>query len=115
MLNIQAANVTVMVTNLDNAIKFYTEILGMTLKNRYGQHWADLEGYGLAIGLHLTDRKMKRADNLQIGLKVPDIDKAIIALAQNGVHVKKNNEDQVKLASFMDPDNNTLYLVRSDW
>jgi len=53
MANIKSINVTVMVSNLDRAIQFYTESLGLTLKNRYGAHWADIEGPGIVIGLHL--------------------------------------------------------------
>ncbi len=112
MTEIQSANVTIMVTNMDTAINFYTETLGLTLKNRHGDHWADIEGPGIAIGLHPTDKDIYRADNLQIGLKVPNLDKAISELEQKGIQFKINNDDQVRLAFFTDPDNNTLYLVQ---
>ena len=55
-MNIQSSNITVMVTNMDAAVRFYTETLGMTLKSRYGNNWADVEGPGIAIGLHPTDK-----------------------------------------------------------
>jgi catechol 2,3-dioxygenase-like lactoylglutathione lyase family enzyme len=56
-------NATVHVANLDDAIRFYTESLGLTLTNRFGGHWATVRtgpSYwtshevlaGLTIGLH---------------------------------------------------------------
>ena len=59
MTNIQDCNVTVMVSNMDNAIKFYSETLGFKLKARYGDHWADIEGPGIAIGLHPASKDVK--------------------------------------------------------
>jgi catechol 2,3-dioxygenase-like lactoylglutathione lyase family enzyme len=56
-------NATVHVANLDDAIRFYTESLGLMLTNRFGGHWATVRtgpSYwtssealaGLTIGLH---------------------------------------------------------------
>lgn len=115
MIQIQGANITVMVSDMDIAVKFYTETLGFTLKNRYGDHWADIDGPGIAIGLHPTDKDIKKGDNLQIGLKVPDLDKAISELEQKGVRFKIHQDDQVRLAFFTDPDNNMLYLAQTQW
>jgi catechol 2,3-dioxygenase-like lactoylglutathione lyase family enzyme len=112
MIDIISCNVTVMISSMDKSIKFYTDVLGLKLKNRFGDHWADIEGPGIAIGLHPTLKDLTRQDNLQIGLKVPDLDRAILYLEENGVQVKKDNDDQVKIAFFADPDNNTLYLVQ---
>lgn len=112
MIKIESANVTVMVSNLDTAINFYTEVLGMTLKNRFSEHWADIEGPGISIGLHPTNKKISIGENIQIGLKVPDLERATSELKSRGIRFKGNDEDQVQLASFCDPDNNTLYLVQ---
>ena len=112
MIAIQSCNVTVMVNSLDASIKFYTETLGFSLKNRYGEHWADIEGPGISIGLHPNNKEIKVGDNLQIGLKVPDVMKAISELEKKGVAFNINNADKVKLAAFKDPDGNTLYLVQ---
>jgi catechol 2,3-dioxygenase-like lactoylglutathione lyase family enzyme len=56
-------NATVYVSNLDDAIRFYTSSLGLQLTNRFGGHWATVQtgpsywttdeaGAGLTIGLH---------------------------------------------------------------
>jgi catechol 2,3-dioxygenase len=58
---ISGGNATVYVADMDAAVRFYTGTLGLTLTNRFGQHWATLEsaptywsenGAGLTIGLH---------------------------------------------------------------
>ena len=46
-------NATVYVSNMDQAVRFYTEVLGLTLTNRFGNHWATVRaGKSLVIGLH---------------------------------------------------------------
>ena len=58
---ISGGNATVYVADMDAAIQFYTGTLGLSLTNRFGNHWATLEsapcywsesGAGLTIGLH---------------------------------------------------------------
>ncbi len=116
MLNIESSNVTIMVSNMDKAILFYTETLGLKLGNRYGDHWADIEGPGISIGLHPASKDLKKGDNLSIGFKVTDIDKSVSELSKKGVIFKLQDDDQVRLASFTDPDGNAMYLVQtSDW
>ncbi len=48
---IQEGNVTVMVSDLERAIRFYTEALGLKLKWRWGDY-AEVEAPGVTIGLH---------------------------------------------------------------
>ena len=111
MALIQSANVTVMVSDLDAAINFYVDTLGFTLVNRFGEHWADIEGPGIAIGLHPTDKPIAAGTNLQIGLRVQNLAKSVAMLEEKGVEFQNQDEAQVRLASFQDPDGNTLYLV----
>ncbi len=47
-----SANVTLMASDLNGAVGFYTDILGLRLKVRYGDNWAEVETPGLTIGLH---------------------------------------------------------------
>jgi catechol 2,3-dioxygenase-like lactoylglutathione lyase family enzyme len=50
---ISGGNATVFVSNMDRAVEFYCDVLGMRLSNRFGDHWATVEaGKGLTIGLH---------------------------------------------------------------
>ena len=81
---IESGNVTVMVSDLDQSIRFYVDVLGLKLKNRYGEHWADIEGPGIAIGLHPTNKTIAKGDNLQIGLRVANLKQAVSELQQKG-------------------------------
>src|SRR5687767_6491234 len=50
---INGGNATVYVSNMDRAVRFYTEVLGLKLTNRFGNHWATVQvGKNLVIGLH---------------------------------------------------------------
>jgi catechol 2,3-dioxygenase-like lactoylglutathione lyase family enzyme len=104
-----------MVSNMDTAIHFYTEILGLKLKSRYGDHWADIEAPGMSIGLHPAAKAMKTGDNLSIGFSIKDLDEAAALLKQAGVPVQLKDDGQVNLAMFTDPDGNALYLAQSKW
>ena len=115
MTHIQNSNITVMVTNMDTAIKFYTETLGFKLKNRYGNNWADIEGPGIAIGLHPSGNEVIKGNNLSIGFKVKDLGQAIKAMEEKGVKFKIHDDTKVRLAFFTDPDSNDLYLAQSEW
>ncbi|MDH3247133.1 MAG: VOC family protein [Saprospiraceae bacterium] len=112
MLDIKSANVTVMISDMDASIKFYTEVLGFQLVNRFGDHWADVQGPGISIGLHPTSADQARANNLQIGLRVDNLEQSVSTLKNLGVPVAANSDDQVRLATFSDPDENILYLVQ---
>ena len=50
---ISGGNATVYVSNMDAAVRFYTDNLGLKLTNRVGNHWATIEtGHGRPEGLH---------------------------------------------------------------
>src|ERR1700738_4535753 len=72
-------NVTVYVSNMDRAVRFYSETLGLKLAYRFGDLWASIEaGTGLIIGLHPASsalpsgRKGARAVGLQLMGSLPD-------------------------------------------
>jgi predicted enzyme related to lactoylglutathione lyase len=55
---ISGGNATVFVSNMDRAVEFYSDVLGMKLSNCFGDHWATVEaGKGLTIGLHPASSK----------------------------------------------------------
>ncbi|TNE79933.1 MAG: VOC family protein [Bacteroidetes bacterium] len=115
MPNIQSAAITIMVSDMDKSIAFYAEVLGFKVKSRYGNHWADLEIPGLHIGLHPTDKPIAKGENMQIGLKVSDLDETVKELETKGIQFTFNPDDQVNIATFQDPDGNTLYFIKADW
>jgi len=52
MVEIKKAYATIMVDDLDKAVDFYTNVLGMVEDLRFGDNWAEMVVRGLTIGLH---------------------------------------------------------------
>ena len=111
MSQILASNITIMVSDMGTSIKFYTEVLGFKLKNRYGDHWADIEAPGLSIGIHPAHPYVRYGDSMSLGLKVVNLAEAMNQLKSKGVEFIERDDTQVQLASFTDPSGNALYLV----
>jgi catechol 2,3-dioxygenase-like lactoylglutathione lyase family enzyme len=118
---IHGGNATVYVSNMDNAIRFYTEVLGLKLTNRFGNHWATVQaGKSLTIGLHpwkKTYPKPGTKGSVQIGLVVSQ-DEPIAAYAErlrrHGVEVSGIIESEAgNYISFEDSDGNPIYV--GDW
>jgi catechol 2,3-dioxygenase-like lactoylglutathione lyase family enzyme len=114
-------NVTVYVSNMDTAVRFYSETLGLKLAYRFGDHWAAVEaGKGLTIGLHPASAEMPpgRKGSMAIGLELKgSIKEAVKALEEKGVHFhgQVNEAKAGSFISFEDPDGNLLYLAELNW
>ena len=118
----RSGNVTIFVTDMDRAVRFYEQSLGLKLAYRFGDHWASLElGKGLTIGLHPAasvlspeQRKGSPAIGLELEGKLED---AIQTLEGRGVHFEGIAEEGKagRFAHFHDPDGNLLYLAQLNW
>ena len=115
---IRGGNATIFVGDMDRAVAFYTETLGLRLSFRAGDHWASLDaGDGLQLGLHpVGERTAPPGTNgaVTVGFGVDEpIEEVVSALLARGVAFRGPVEDegQVKLAFFTDPDGNALYLA----
>jgi catechol 2,3-dioxygenase-like lactoylglutathione lyase family enzyme len=118
---ITGGNATVYVSNMDNAIQFYTGVLGLRLTNRFGDHWATVQvGKTLLIGLHPWSVKYPRPGtpgSVQIGLVVSrdePIGDLAARLRKHGVEVSDIIEsEEANYITFADPDGNPIYV--GDW
>ncbi len=107
------AYTTPMVKDLDKAVRFYTEVLGFKIKERFGNDWASLEGPGIHLGLHPAMGNEIKAGCISIVLTVKDLKKAMEQLKKKGASFSKITEDKmVKIAHFKDPDGNPLYFCQ---
>lgn len=65
------------VTNLDRAIEFYQELLGIEIKHREGARWADFDtGQGIYFGIFNADNDdeiFRVGDNTTLALKTNNI------------------------------------------
>lgn len=118
---ISGGSATVFVTDMDRAVRFYTDTLGLKLQYRAGDHFAMIDaGHGCQIGLHPPASNAGAPGtrgSIQIGLNVAcAIEQAVETLKRRGVRFSSENgseivdDGQVKLAFFTDPDGNDLYL-----
>lgn len=114
---ITGGNATVFVSNMDKAVHFYTQVLGLKLTNRFGDHWATVDaGKGLTIGLHPASPKYPAPGTkggILIGLEIDEpIEKVVARLAEKGVPVRRPIERDVagSFAHLEDIDGNEFYL-----
>lgn len=107
---IKSGNVTVLVADMDRAVKFYTETLGLKLKSRYASFWAEVEAPGITIALHPTSERTKGSGNLSIGFSVDDIKQVTDELGKKGITFNMHDDKQILLAFFNDPDGTQLYF-----
>jgi catechol 2,3-dioxygenase-like lactoylglutathione lyase family enzyme len=111
------SQVTLMVPDLDEAIRFYTTTLGLHLKARYGKEFAVVEAPGLTIGLH-PQPKEPIPTSMSIGLGVDSLEAAMQRLTARGVKfIGAIAEDPpVRIAYFTGPGGVPLYLCeQSEW
>ena len=112
---VTGGNATVFITNMNAAIRFYTEVLGMKLTSHFGDAWATVVAGGFEVGLHPVGPKTLAAGtpgSIQIGLMVDDIDAALAKLKEGGARTVGEVErgDGGSFVHFGDPDGNSLYL-----
>ena len=116
-----SGNVTVYVSNMDAAVRFYSEVLGLKLAYRFGDNWASVEvGKGLTIGLHPASAEMPpgRPGSMSIGLELTgSIHEAVRKLEAKGVKFDGpvNEGKAGSFVGFHDPDGNQLYLAQLNW
>jgi predicted enzyme related to lactoylglutathione lyase len=114
---------TVFVSDMDRAVRFYTEILGLTLEQRFGNHWASVKALnGLTIGLHPASEVSPagRRGSITIGFNLDEpIDKAVERLKKRGVKFTKDifEDGSSKIAYFCDEDGNEFYMIEllAEW
>jgi catechol 2,3-dioxygenase-like lactoylglutathione lyase family enzyme len=112
---IKKAQTTIYVTDVDSALKFYGDTLGMHVKSHWGKDFAELEMNGINIGLHPATQKGPMPGTkgaISIGLEVDDLDAEITRLRSRGVVFQGTvmEDGPVRLAFFGDPDGNPIYL-----
>jgi catechol 2,3-dioxygenase-like lactoylglutathione lyase family enzyme len=116
---IKGGNATVFVSDMDRAVRFYNETLGLKIAYRAGDHFCMIDaGAGFLIGLHppaSNAAKPGTSGSIQIGLDVQEpIQDVVDSLRTRGVnfHGPVIDDSAVKLAFFNDPDGNVLYLCQ---
>ena len=111
-------NVTIYVSDMSRAVRFYTEALGLKLRERYGDHWASIDaGSGLVIGLHPATPEVAagKVGSIAIGFEATQpIERVVNTLQERGVRVDGVKSDKAgTFASFTDPDGTPCYAYQT--
>jgi catechol 2,3-dioxygenase-like lactoylglutathione lyase family enzyme len=124
---ISGGNVTVYVSNMDAAVRFYTEAFGLSLTNRFGDRWATVQagpsywttdevGAGLVIGLHPRSPKhpapgTKGAVGFGLETYAP-IENVMARLAEHGVRITGDiiRYEAGNVVALADHDGNPTYV-----
>jgi catechol 2,3-dioxygenase-like lactoylglutathione lyase family enzyme len=123
---ITGGNVTVYVSDMDKAVSFYINQLGLKLGQRFGNHWAEIKvGDSLTIGLHPKSDKAPVPGTrgaISVGLTIDEpIEQAVARLSAMGVQfsgpVVRDQKAGLAFAFLGDQDGNDLYLceVGKSW
>ncbi len=105
------ASITILVSNVDRALEFYTGLLGLNLKKRYNEKYAEVEVNGFVLGLHRTDENVCLG-NVSVGFRVEDLARQVAVLRSKSLIFSSPIEEGKggKFAYFQDPDGTQLYL-----
>lgn len=115
MLKITGSNVTIMVKDMDKAIQFYEQI-GLTLKQRWDNHYAMICAEGITIGIHPASTSETSSGTVSIGFMTDNIGEAKALLDANHIAYKEENDGKSGLyLHFRDPDNTIIYYVQPMW
>lgn len=101
------------VGDLDRALAFYRDTLGLS-ENRREQDWAHLDAGGLRIGLNAHESPSGDGGAVIAFQAQPDIDAAVGRLRDAGVDFAGEITDHPwgRVATFKDPDGNDLQLYQ---
>ena len=108
---------TIHVQDLDRAIQFYSETLGLTLNSRHGDVAAEIGSPGLTIDLHRAHPGGPQPGEpgcLKVGFTVENLDEEMTRLRQKGVTFAPDlvDNDSFRLAFFRDTDGTEMYLCQ---
>ena len=101
---IKEANITINVKDMDRSISFYQSI-GLTLKNRWGNYYAQLTAPGIVVGLHPTsdNNLIGNSGNVSIGFTTDNFDESKSHLEKLGVDIQTRSEEGGQFLHFTDP------------
>lgn len=114
---LSGGNATIFVSDMDKAIDFYTNVLGMELRMRAENHWAEVQaGSTLVIGLHPASPNAEAPGTpgaIQIGLTVTiPLEELQQRLDGHGVKFQGEIVDDGpgRFANIRDLDGNRIYF-----
>jgi len=107
-------DITLTVSNLERAVDFYENVLGLSKKYYFPENYAGLDCGGVEIGL-TTGTSPQSSEGIPcVNFLVKDFDALVRFLHEQGVHFIKEPQDTAwggRIARFTVPDGNVLQLT----
>lgn len=98
--------------DMERAVAFYTDVVGLPLVRREGDEWAELDAGTVRFALHATDENAPGSGT--VVLRVGDLDEARWALEQRGATFDAfvgEVPGYARFATFRDPDGNPVQII----
>lgn len=101
--------------DMDRAVTFYRDVLGLRLAFREGGQWAEFEAGPVRLALHgaVEGRAVEEGGGTAV-FRVQDLDASRAKLEAEGVRFEEHVgevEGFARFASFRDPDGNVLQII----
>ncbi len=122
MLSNSKLQTIILTSRLDKAEKFYTDVLGLAIKNRSdGALVFDVNGSDLRVS---PVPSTTPTEHTVLGFSVPDVSDVVVALSGRGIVFERfdgfphgpdgilTTPDGAKVVWFRDPDGNLLSVVQ---
>lgn len=100
------------VSDMDRAVAFYRDTLGLPLEYRAGDDWAQFGAGPIKLGLHAAASGDVRAGGT-VAFTVTDLESSRAGLAAKGIaigHEGGGESGEPRFVEFTDPDGNALAL-----
>ncbi|MGH2764379.1 MAG: VOC family protein [Actinomycetota bacterium] len=103
------------VTDMDRAVTFYQEVMGLRLMRRDGSNWAEFDAGPIRLALHgAVEGRPAHPGGATAVFRVDDLDAARAALEGRGARFEEHvGEVQgfARFASLRDPDGNAVQII----
>ena len=113
-LNIKTVNITFRVSDFQQAVSFYENVLGLQKKSQWPTYVV-FDLCGMMLGLELGGERGVKKGVQDIYLQVDNVDETYRELKGKGVEFLTEPKDQswgARTAKFTDPDGNMFILVQ---
>jgi predicted enzyme related to lactoylglutathione lyase len=101
--------------DMDRAVKFYQEVLGLRLLRRDGSNWSMFDAGPVRLALHgaVEGRPLETGGATAV-FEVDDLDAARAALEERGAEFEEHVgevEGYARFATLRDPDGNRIQII----
>jgi len=112
MYKINNSNVTVMVSDMNKSVDFYTKGLGLDLKQRWEDYYAMVAAPGVIIGLHPAQKVNERPNDISIGFSIDNLTQVEDRLKELRIKYERAEDGGGYYFNFKDPDGTPLYFMQ---